>query len=454
MSSSKGKKDHNTDDSSSAGDGSDFSYQPSGHDSDDLDQNPKGKPALDNDTHSEPSSSGEDEYENIVTDTQTKMTTRTMVQTSGTVICRGTAIHTCVYCLNKLKAHTPPPIQRGGGVASANSDVSILIQMPSKVDKTLKTTTAKKPAAANPAAAKPAAAKPAANPTAKTAAKPATAMHFPPLIPKGPTTGADGAYGQTPTTQTPWELAQATTIDENLMDKIKTKFQEADVVVNMTHSDLIMKNFKRLAASGHSELDTSSIDVFLEYWQLRTDRGSASNSRIWRASAHFWAALKNNNFSHDAVKKWWDKRHGSAMFGKNDMIIVPINESNTHWFLAVVNLTTMQTETYDSMGKPHPDVHARLNAWFQAEVKYHKNTVFKDVVLSAWDVGATKQLPRQNNCYDCGVFVCMYAANIMVGRNKFDFSQRDIPHIRMWMIQVLYKHGEKNSSCTHPGLCA
>lgn len=47
-----------------------------------------------------------------------------------------------------------------------------------------------------------------------------------------------------------------------------------------------------------------------------------------------------------------------------------------------------------------------------------------------------KDIPRQNNDYDCGVFICMYAE--FISRNRqFTFTQDDMEYFRKKMIHEI-----------------
>jgi sentrin-specific protease 1 len=53
----------------------------------------------------------------------------------------------------------------------------------------------------------------------------------------------------------------------------------------------------------------------------------------------------------------------------------------------------------------------------------------------------TTFVPRQDNSYDCGVFVCLYAAYIAI-QHPFTFTQADIDNVRMWMVHLMDEEGK------------
>ena len=42
----------------------------------------------------------------------------------------------------------------------------------------------------------------------------------------------------------------------------------------------------------------------------------------------------------------------------------------------------------------------------------------------------TGEVPQQHNGCDCGVFMSTFANYLRVGREDFDFTQRDMPYMR------------------------
>jgi len=49
--------------------------------------------------------------------------------------------------------------------------------------------------------------------------------------------------------------------------------------------------------------------------------------------------------------------------------------------------------------------------------------------IKEWSFITPKNIPRQKNHFDCGVFACMYA-KLLAQSQKLEFSQQDMPDIR------------------------
>ena len=48
--------------------------------------------------------------------------------------------------------------------------------------------------------------------------------------------------------------------------------------------------------------------------------------------------------------------------------------------------------------------------------------------------------PRQHNGCDCGVFATLFCMHASIDR-EFDFTQKDIPMMRRWFVQIVYNVG-------------
>ncbi|CAG5090246.1 Protein of unknown function [Cotesia congregata] len=48
-----------------------------------------------------------------------------------------------------------------------------------------------------------------------------------------------------------------------------------------------------------------------------------------------------------------------------------------------------------------------------------------------------KNIPRQYNSYDCGVFACMYAEAVCQGKEIFDFTQKDMKNCRQKIVDAI-----------------
>ena len=52
------------------------------------------------------------------------------------------------------------------------------------------------------------------------------------------------------------------------------------------------------------------------------------------------------------------------------------------------------------------------------------------------------QVPLQSNDYDCGIFICLYAAFLDIRRLPLSFSQHDTRNVRTWMAHEMIEEGK------------
>ncbi len=98
---------------------------------------------------------------------------------------------------------------------------------------------------------------------------------------------------------------------------------------------------------------------------------------------------------------------------------------------------------YDSVGNNHPTNSGVLFKWLHKE---HSSSADPyNIGITNWrvDLGGppTTFVPRQDNSYDRGVFVVLYAAYIDI-QKPFTFTQADIDNVRMWMVHLVDEEGK------------
>ncbi|GAA5979097.1 hypothetical protein JCM10908_002803 [Rhodotorula pacifica] len=138
-------------------------------------------------------------------------------------------------------------------------------------------------------------------------------------------------------------------------------------------------------------------------------------------NTNFYTMFSESGF---AKVKRWTRRFNTF---EKDIIIIPINHNNMHWCCSAVNLREKRFEYYDSLGSPREFVYKTLRKWLQEEHKSRKGT---EIDLSDWENYWDKNVPKQNNINDCGVFTCMFMESLSRDCAGFDFQQKNMPYLR------------------------
>ena len=156
---------------------------------------------------------------------------------------------------------------------------------------------------------------------------------------------------------------------------------------------------------------------------------------VWCHNSYFYAKLMEfgvvPGYDFPGVRGWTAgtaKRPAVDLFSYR-WVILPVNRSNVHWALGVID-TQERTVTYlDSLGGDGSDVTDALLQYVADEYRDKKGVALPApyrAVLQPAD------LPRQQNGVDCGPFVCAFAECYFRGVRPSSavFSQRDMQYWR------------------------
>ena len=120
-------------------------------------------------------------------------------------------------------------------------------------------------------------------------------------------------------------------------------------------------------------------------------------------------------------------------------MLVPCNWNNVHWTLVVVDFDNKRIEHYDTKPGYATDiskVFSNLKEYVDEEAKRYSN---KHNFTSDWEskVVTPKNVPKQANDVDCGVFLCMFAKLICQGKPYTLASAAQTRHYRMQILEEL-----------------
>jgi len=251
----------------------------------------------------------------------------------------------------------------------------------------------------------------------------------------------------------PVELARDCQVEEALLAVLGQHLPSSGLVADRYGLNITLEKLRCLEDA--TWLNSEVISFWLEWWCERIGAGtehrapqSTNGPKCWIASTYFYSRLtENGTYSFDSVRRWTSHLDVFAL----DKVIIPINQGNVHWFLAVVDIRRRQTQVFDSMGVDRPAVHDTLQRWVS---DVWRGRGRPGSTLPVWtrlphNMSAT---PRQLNTVDCGVFMCLFAAYASLD-SPFSFDQRHISWTRRWMAQTIYKVGEAAGQVP-AGLCS
>ena len=182
---------------------------------------------------------------------------------------------------------------------------------------------------------------------------------------------------------------------------------DANVKLNdIGDTEITVTSIRRLNPSGDQWLkDTAQRDKWLDddsmngYMKIIVAQTRTATHRIAAFSSFFYAKLfaDAKTYDYSQVERWYQKENVCSL----DTVLIPINLLNSHWVFAVIRVQQRIVEYRDSM----PGTHGQ--EVFNNLVRYMKDKCKKTSPWTFRDISAS--VPRQNNGYDCGVYVLLYA---------------------------------------------
>ncbi|CAH2079533.1 unnamed protein product [Thlaspi arvense] len=174
-------------------------------------------------------------------------------------------------------------------------------------------------------------------------------------------------------------------------------------------------------------LNDEVINVYLELLKERETRDPQKYLKCHFFNTFFYIKLVSaSGYNYEAVRRWTTQRKLGYNLIDCDIIFVPIH-GGVHWTLAVINKRECKFLYLDSLNGYDPRILNVLAKYIVDEVKDKSGKV---IDVSSWDIEFVKDLPRQQNGYDCGMFMLKYIDFYSRGL-ALHFSQKEMPYFRL-----------------------
>ncbi|XP_078600554.1 uncharacterized protein LOC144875486 [Branchiostoma floridae x Branchiostoma japonicum] len=159
------------------------------------------------------------------------------------------------------------------------------------------------------------------------------------------------------------------------------------------------------------------------YLKMVVHRGNQQGPmKLASFDTYFYTMLMKHGYMSEIVMQWSRDIDLSSV----DLALIPVHHQGNHWCLAVVDTGYMCLRYFDSMG-------GRNDKGVKAIRCYLQECSKRKGMPSAWAVEYPKEIPRQLNGYDCGVFCCKYAQYTCSQDGIMNFTQDDMPRFRKEM---------------------
>jgi hypothetical protein len=185
----------------------------------------------------------------------------------------------------------------------------------------------------------------------------------------------------------------------------------------------------RLADGGW--LNDEVVNAYMAALRVRAGKDERTFFKVHTFSSFFYELLSAKGRGYDYARvRTWSRRFD--MFAL-DKVFIPVHLGN-HWCLAIINFAARRFEYYDSFGHDNEPCLNRLRRYVADEHQDKKKEPLAG--LDEWTDHVPKNIPRQTNGYDCGVFMLEFARHAMLRVDnasadaQFPFAQRDMLDIR------------------------
>jgi hypothetical protein len=200
----------------------------------------------------------------------------------------------------------------------------------------------------------------------------------------------------------------------------------------------------RLAAKGIAGYLNDSI-IILALEKLCKRGNSCGNSDVRAVPSTSYAV----NNSKDTLSTYMEGKEWPST------LLIPVNVGGIHWAMFVLSHDTHSVEYWDSMSSPSdddphdPEAEAAYERSFQALHRQLSDRLGEcEDVDSDWVYTRKRNLPRQRDAFNCGVWLLLYAECIIRGDTDFSeiqISPNDLVDVRS-RIWSLCEHTEDDGS--------
>ena len=114
-----------------------------------------------------------------------------------------------------------------------------------------------------------------------------------------------------------------------------------------------------------------------------------------------------------------------------DKVFFPINIGGSHWTLVIAYIQEKKIQYRDALGAPGKKYTSAVRQYLIDEMRDKKGVVMTQAQQDEWVIEPTPDdTPQQENGYDCGMFVCMFA-DFILQNLPMKFTQADMPGLRI-----------------------
>ncbi|KAF9381077.1 SUMO1 sentrin specific peptidase 1 [Mortierella sp. AD011] len=154
---------------------------------------------------------------------------------------------------------------------------------------------------------------------------------------------------------------------------------------------------------------------------MSRSKDSTTLPKVHIFSTFFYKTLSENGY--DKVRRWTKK----VKIFEMDYVLMPIHRSGNHWTTAAIDMKKKRISYYDSLLGNNPKCFLILRSYLEQE---SMDKLKKPFDFEGWENDCPKDIPTQENGFDCGVFTCTFIEFMSRGQDQLEFSQENMPYLR------------------------
>ena len=163
-------------------------------------------------------------------------------------------------------------------------------------------------------------------------------------------------------------------------------------------------------------------------------------------------------YNYSNVRCWGKKLLKGVNPLDHDVIISFWNIRGSHWSLVLIFPKHKVIESCDSMNADHDVAINGMMRWFYDEISEHYPSLVSDIEIEKWQLFQKREINKQHNGYDCGVFAICWTialatgvhlksvnqAAVTVARNRLlvniigENDPKKMNHVGIWKPTELY----------------
>lgn len=176
-------------------------------------------------------------------------------------------------------------------------------------------------------------------------------------------------------------------------------------------------------------------EVVNGYLRLLQDETACSGTHHVMSSFFLTKLTAGGQYSYANVLRWTR----GVDLRRLEAILFPVNVDNMHWILVIAHMREHRLDVYDSLGGEHEDTAHLLARFLDDDCLDKVGGLFpSDAGQRPWHCRHLRAIPFQDNSFDCGVFVCMYARSVLL-RRQLRMAPADVDDIRVMIASELLR---------------